>query len=75
MLTADLSWARDRICWRCNGEPAEMTESSPTSETFQRNGNNSHDSEIECEVNNDSQELEDFISAQRSSNTVKKSPI
>ena len=55
-----------------NGEPAEMTESSPTSETFQRNGNNSHDSEIECEVNNDSQELEDFISAQRSSNTVKK---
>ena len=55
-----------------NGEPAKMTESSPTSETFQRNGNNSHDSEIECEVNNDSQELEDFISAQRSSNTVKK---
>ena len=57
-----------------NGEPAEMTESSTTSETFQRNGNNSHDSEIECEVNlnNDSQELEDFISAQRSSNTVKK---
>ena len=49
-----------------------MTESSPTSETFQRNGNNSHDSEIECEVNNDSPELEDFISAQRSSNTVKK---
>ena len=55
-----------------NGEPAEMTESSPTSETFQRNGNNSHDSEIECEVNNDSQELENFISVQRSSNTVKK---
>ena len=55
-----------------NGEPAEMTEISPTSETFQRNGNNSHDSEIECEINNDSQELEDFISAQRSSNTVKK---
>ena len=47
-----------------------MTESSPTSETFQRNGKKY--SEIECEVNNDSQELEDFISAQRSSNTVKK---
>ncbi|XP_078361481.1 uncharacterized protein KIAA1958-like [Oculina patagonica] len=55
-----------------NGEQAEMTECSPTSETLQRNDNNSHHSEIECEVINDSQELEDFISAQRSSNTVKK---
>ena len=55
-----------------NGEPTKMAESSPTSETFQRNGNNSHDSEIECAVNNDRQELENFISAQKSSNTVKK---
>ncbi|KAL9988017.1 hypothetical protein ACROYT_G002414 [Oculina patagonica] len=55
-----------------NGEQAEMTECSPTSETLQRNDNNSHHSEIECEVINGSQELEDFISAQRSSNTVKK---
>ena len=58
-----------------NVESAEMTEYWPTSKTFQRNDNNSHDSEIECELNNDSQELEDFISAQRSSNTVNKNPI
>ncbi len=33
---------------------------------------NSYHSEIKCEVANDSQELKDFISAQWSSNTVKK---
>ena len=59
-----------------NGEPAEMTEYSPTSKIFQRNDNNSHDSKIECEVNNDSQELKDFLFAQlRSNNTANKSPI
>ena len=59
-----------------NGEPTEMTEYSPTSKIFQLNDNNSHDSEIECEVNNDSQELKDFLFAQqRSNNTVNKSPI
>ena len=38
----------------------EMAESSPRSETFQRNGNNSHDSEIESEVNNDSAKVKQY---------------
>ena len=52
-------------------EPAPASETSSTSKTSNlANGN--CETETEREVNNDSQELDDFISAQKSSNTVKK---
>ena len=52
-------------------EPAPARETSSTSKTStQADGN--CETETEREVNSDSQELQDFISEQKSSNTVKK---
>ena len=48
----------------------ESTTAAETSEISKLDGNNV--AEREVSVNSDSQELEDFISAQKSSNTVKK---
>ena len=49
-------------------EPAPAVETPSTSEISNQDGNRT----AEREGNSDSRELEDFISAQKSSNTVKK---
>ena len=51
-----------------DGEPAPAVETPSTSEISNQDGNRI----AKREGNSDSQELEDFISAQKSSNTVKK---
>ena len=51
-----------------DGEPAPAVETPSTSEISNQDANGI----AEHEGNSDSQELEDFISAQKSSNTVKK---
>ena len=53
---------------RNDGEPAPAVETPSTSEINNQDGNRI----AEREGNSDSQELKDFISAQKSSNTVKK---
>ena len=51
-----------------DGEPAPVVETPSTSEISNKDGNHI----AESEGNSDSQELEDFITIQKSSNTVKK---